>query len=35
MRRRAAALAGQIKITSQPGRTEILLEFPTLRARAG
>jgi len=35
MRRRAAALSGQIKIASQPGRTEILLEFPTLRARGG
>ncbi len=34
MRRRAAALAGQLKLSSQPGRTEILLEFPTLRARS-
>jgi len=31
MRRRAAALGGQLKIASQPGRTEVLLEFPTLR----
>jgi signal transduction histidine kinase len=35
MRRRAAALGGQLRITSQPGWTEVLLEFPTLRARAG
>ena len=34
MRRRAAALAGQLKLSSQPGRTEILLEFPTLRTRS-
>jgi signal transduction histidine kinase len=34
MRRRAAALGGQLKITSQPGRTEVLLEFPTLRPRS-
>jgi len=34
MRRRAAALAGQLKVSSRPGRTEILLEFPTLRARS-
>ena len=34
MRRRAAALGGQLRITSQPGRTEVLLEFPTLRERA-
>jgi signal transduction histidine kinase len=34
MRRRAAALGGQIKITSQAGRTEVLLEFPTLRPRS-
>ena len=32
MRRRAAALGGRIKLSSQPGRTEVLLEFPTLRA---
>jgi len=31
MRRRAAALGGRLKILSQPGRTEIWLEFPTLR----
>jgi signal transduction histidine kinase len=35
MRRRALALSGQLKISSQPGRTEILLEFPTTRASAG
>jgi signal transduction histidine kinase len=35
MRRRAAALGGQLKILSQPGRMEVLLEFPTLRQRAG
>ena len=34
MRRRAAALGGQLKISSEPGRTEVLLEFPTLRSRA-
>jgi signal transduction histidine kinase len=34
MRRRAAALGGQLRIASQPGRTEVRLEFPTLRARA-
>ena len=34
MRRRAAALGGQLHITSQPGRTEVRLEFPTLRPRA-
>ena len=34
MRRRAAALGGRIKLSSQPGRTEVLLEFPTLRAAA-
>jgi signal transduction histidine kinase len=33
MRRRAAALGGQLKIVSQPGRTEVQLEFPTLRPR--
>ena len=31
MRRRAAALGGQVKILSQAGRTEVRLEFPTLR----
>jgi len=31
MRRRAAALGGQMKILSQAGRTEVRLEFPTLR----
>jgi len=35
MRRRAAALGGQLKILSQAGRTEIRLEFPTLRPRPG
>jgi signal transduction histidine kinase len=35
MRRRAAALGGQLKILSQAGRTEIRLEFPTLRPRLG
>ena len=34
MRRRAAALGGQLKISSEPGRTEVLLEFPTLRSHA-
>ena len=34
MRRRAAALGGQLKILSQAGRTEIRLEFPTLRPGA-
>jgi len=34
MRRRAAALGGQLKILSQAGRTEVRLEFPTLRPRA-
>jgi signal transduction histidine kinase len=33
MRRRAAALGGQLKILSQAGRTEVRLEFPTLRPR--
>lgn len=33
MRRRAAALGGQLKILSQAGRTEVRLEFPTLRTR--
>jgi len=32
MRRRAAALGGQLKILSQAGRTEVRLEFPTLRS---
>jgi len=31
MRRRAAALGGELRISSQPGHTEVLLEFPTLR----
>jgi len=31
MRRRAAALGGLLKILSQAGRTEVRLEFPTLR----
>jgi len=35
MRRRAAALGGHIKLSSQPGRTEVLLEFPTLRTETG
>jgi signal transduction histidine kinase len=35
MRRRAAALGGQLKILSQAGRTEVRLEFPTLRPRSG
>jgi len=35
MRRRAAALGGQLKILSQAGRTEVRLEFPTLRRRPG
>lgn len=35
MRRRAAALGGQLKILSQAGRTEIRLEFPTLRPHLG
>jgi signal transduction histidine kinase len=34
MRRRAAALGGLLKILSQAGRTEVRLEFPTLRAAA-
>ena len=34
MRRRAAALGGHLTISSQPGRTEVLLEFPTLRRRS-
>ena len=33
MRRRAAALGGRLLVTSHAGRTEVLLEFPTLRAR--
>ena len=33
MRRRAAALGGRLLVTSQAGRTEVLLEFPTLRVR--
>jgi signal transduction histidine kinase len=35
MRRRAAALGGELRVTSYPGRTEVLVEFPTLRPRAG
>jgi len=31
MRRRAAALGGRLLVTSNAGRTEVLLEFPTLR----
>ena len=34
MRRRAAALGGRLLVTSHAGRTEVLLEFPTLRKRA-
>ena len=34
MRRRAAALGGQLKILSQAGRTEVRLEFPTMRPRS-
>ena len=34
MRRRAAALGGRLLVTSHAGRTEVLLEFPTLRPRA-
>jgi signal transduction histidine kinase len=34
MRRRAAALGGRLRITSLPGSTEVLLEFPTLRLRS-
>jgi signal transduction histidine kinase len=34
MRRRAAALGGRLLVTSHAGRTEVLLEFPTLRLRA-
>ena len=34
MRRRAAALGGHLRITSHAGRTEVLLEFPTLRPRS-
>ena len=34
MRRRAAALGGRLLVTSHAGRTEVLLEFPTLRVRA-
>ena len=33
MRRRAADLGGLLKITSCPGQTEVLVEFPTLRPR--
>ncbi len=34
MRRRAAALGGHLRITSHAGRTEVLLEFPTLRTHS-
>ncbi|MFL6697844.1 MAG: ATP-binding protein [Vitreoscilla sp.] len=34
MRRRAAALGGRLLVTSHAGRTEVLLEFPTLRSAA-
>ena len=34
MRRRSVALGGRLKILSQAGRTEVRLEFPTLRARS-
>ena len=34
MRRRATALGGRLLVTSHAGRTEVLLEFPTLRVRA-
>ena len=34
MRRRAAALGGRLLVTSHAGRTEVLLEFPTLRQRS-
>ena len=34
MRRRAAALGGRLLVTSHAGRTEVLLEFPTLRMPA-
>ncbi len=34
MRRRAAALGGRLLVTSHAGRTEVLLEFPTLRSRS-
>ena len=33
MRRRAAALAGTLQISSRPGFTEVLLVFPTLREK--
>jgi len=33
MRRRASALAGKLEVSSQPGRTEVQLQFPTLRQR--
>jgi len=32
MHRRALALGGRVRIVSRPGRTEVLLELPTLRA---
>ena len=34
MRRRAAALGGRLEILSSPSRTEVLIEFPTLRSAA-
>ena len=34
MRRRASALGGRLLVTSHAGRTEVLLEFPTLRQRS-
>ena len=34
MRRRARELGGELTISSQPGRTEVLLRFPTLRELA-
>jgi signal transduction histidine kinase len=33
MRRRAVALGGHLRISSQPGRMEVVLEFPTQRPR--
>ncbi len=32
MRRRAATIEARLKITSRPGRTEVMLEIPTLRS---
>ena len=34
MRRRAVALGGRLDILSTEGRTEVLVEFPTLRPSA-